>query len=151
MINEFNSAAQEALVVQRMLAADPEKVFSAWTEPRFLIQWWGPPGAQVVHVEMDVRVNGRYRIGIQFPGREVYFVHGTYQTIDRPEKLAFTWRWEMPEMDIGQSLVTVELFPLEKKTQLVLTHARLPNEEARAAHKEGWDGILDQLHTFVRS
>ena len=151
MINEFSHTAADVVVVQRMIAAPPERVFSAWTDPGLLAQWWGPAGSEVVLVEMDVRVNGRYRIGIQFPGRDVYHVYGVYAEVDRPGKLAFTWRWERPEMDIGESLVTVELFPHEKRTHLVLTHARLPDGDARAAHREGWDSILDSLLVFVES
>ena len=57
---------QQAVVVQRAIAATPEKVFAAWTDPALLVQWWGPPGHQVASVEMDLRVNGRYRTASEY-------------------------------------------------------------------------------------
>ena len=139
--------AQQAVVVQRSLAAAPEKVFAAWTDPHLLAQWWGPPGHTVASVEIDLRVNGRYRIGLQQPDQPPFFVSGTYQQIQPPEKLVFTWRWERSDMDIGQSLVTVEIRGDGRHTNLILTHAQLP-EPAQAAHRQGWQGILDKLVSF---
>jgi uncharacterized protein YndB with AHSA1/START domain len=137
----------DAVVVQRTIAATPEKVFAAWTNPQLLAQWWGPPGYKVASVELDLRVNGRYRIGLQQPNHDVFFISGTYQHIQPPEKLTFTWRWEQPDMDIGNSLVTVEITGSGRQTNLVLTHTQLP-EPAHVAHKQGWEGILDKLISF---
>jgi uncharacterized protein YndB with AHSA1/START domain len=138
----------EAVIVQRTIAAAPEKVFAAWTDPHLLAQWWGPPGSRVASIEVDLRVNGRYRIGLQQPNHDIYFVNGTYQLIQPPEKLVFTWRWEQPDMDIGNSLVTIEMQGDDRYTTLTLTHTQLP-EPARAAHQQGWQGILDKLNSFL--
>ena len=151
MTQNKKAQSQKSVIIQRTIAAAPEKVFAAWTNPDLLLQWWSPPGAKVTSVEMDLRVNGRYRIGIQQPNNAIYFVNGTYQIIQPPEKLVFTWRWEQPEMDIGESLVTIELSGENGRTHLCLTHAKLPHEPARTAHRHGWEGILGSLGTFLET
>jgi len=48
-------------------------------------------------------------------------------------------------------LLTVELFDNHGETDLRLTHERLPSEEARQAHRGGWQGTLECLEEFLRS
>ncbi|MCH7663230.1 MAG: SRPBCC domain-containing protein [Chloroflexi bacterium] len=139
----------DILVLTRIFDAPPKRVFAAWTDPQLLAQWWGPPGSVVKEVEVDLRVDGRYRIGILHPEGELLFVRGVYREIEPVGKLAFTWRWENPNMDIGESLVTLEFQAEGEKTELRLSHALLPNAEARAGHAEGWEGILSELGDFL--
>ena len=140
--------------LRRQFAASPERLFQAWTDPDILAQWWGPPGSQVNFVEIDLREGGQYRIGITQPNGAVYFVYGIYKIVKPPQKLAFTWRWEQPEMDVGNSLVTIS-FEAQTQTdniatEVILTHTQLPNETARSAHREGWIGILENLSNFLQ-
>lgn len=144
-----DSAQNPVLLLERTYDAPPERVFAAWTEPDLLRQWWGPPGSVVNFVEVDLRVGGRYRLGIQRGPHTTLYVGGVYEAIQPPFKLVFTWRWENAEMDVGASLVTIELQPNGHKTDLRLTHEQLPTEEARRSHAEGWTGILQKLHSFL--
>ena len=110
----MNGFTSEVIALQRTVAASPERLFAAWTQPELLRQWWGPPGSKVRSVEIDCRIGGTYRIGILQPDGRTYFVYGVYKEVQPPHKLIFTWRWEQPEMDIGNSLVTVEFLPHER-------------------------------------
>ena len=149
IMNGPGSEQAETILFERTYNVPPERVFAAWTEPALLKQWWGPPGSIVEVAEVDLRVGGRYRLGIQRGPQAVYYVTGVYQAVQPPDKLVFTWRWENPEMDVGRSLVTIELRPNGHKTDLRLTHEQLPTEEARRSHAEGWAGILEVLDKFL--
>lgn len=144
-----DTSADGILVLERTFNATPKRVFAAWTDPQLLAQWWGPPGSVVKEVELDFRVDGRYRIGITQPDGALLYVSGSYQEIEPVVKLAFTWRWESPNMDIGESLVTLEFHGKGDKTELRLSHALLPSAEARAGHEEGWVGILSNLGDYL--
>jgi uncharacterized protein YndB with AHSA1/START domain len=48
-------------------------------------------------------------------------------------------------MDIGETLVTVEFRGEGDQTEISVTHALLPTEEARQAHADGWNGSLGRL------
>ena len=139
--------------MRRLFAAPADRLFAAWTNPEQLSQWWGPPGSSVHSVEVDLREGGRYRIGIKQPNDQIYFVYGIYTEIKRPEKLAFTWRWEQPEMDFGDSLVDIrfeaQASSNDVSTAVTLTHSQLPDENIRTAHREGWEGILQNLSGYL--
>ncbi len=67
MINPGSSIGS-MLRLNRTFAAPREKVFQAWTQPEHLRNWWGMgAGYTAPIVEIDLRVGGRYRLGMQPP------------------------------------------------------------------------------------
>ena len=53
------------------------------------------------------------------------------------------------EMDVGETLVTVEFHDLGAATEVVVTHELFPSEAARDQHQQGWSGCLDHLAESV--
>lgn len=140
--------SQETVVhLRRTFAAPRERVFQAWTEPEALRKWLSPAGCSTPVAEVDLRVGGKYRIGMQFPHEEVFYVSGIYRTVQPPEKLVFTWRWEKPEMDFGETLVTVEFHARGDATEVILTHEHFPTRDVSEQHSQGWSEIFDKLAT----
>ena len=136
-------ASNPSLTIKRRLNAPPAKVFSAWTDPEKLRQWFLPPQAESVLAESDPRVGGRYRIVVRSPGGEEHDVSGTFREVLANERLVFTWAWRStPER---QSLVTVALKADGAGTILTLTHDQFFDEAARDRHQAGWSPILDRL------
>lgn len=141
-----STAGQETtLRITRTFAAPRERVFRAWTDPAALKEWWGPPGYATPTAEVDLRVGGRYRLGMmKLPDGQVSHLSGTYREVHAPEKLVYTWRWEdKPER--GETLVTVEFHDRGGSTEIVLTHELFPTQKARQEHERGWSGGLDNL------
>lgn len=137
------------LHLSRIFPAPREKVFRAWTEPEILKKWWGPKGATSPVIEIDLRVGGKYRFGLQFPGQDVLYVRGVYREVEPPHKLVFTWRWEQPEMDFGESIVTVAFREHGETTEVALTHETFPNEAVCEQHKAGWGEFFDKFAELV--
>ncbi len=135
------------LYMQRTFAAAPDRVFRAWIEPEAIKRWFGPQGQKTVLAEVDLRVGGRYRFGVQSPDGSVDYVSGTYREIQPPARLVFTWGWSNPgEPDPDETmLVTVEFRSHGAQTQVVLTQERLPSEAIKAQHAVGWTESFEQL------
>lgn len=137
------------LRLERELPATPETVFNAFTDPRALRAWWGPPGTTTVEAEVDLRVGGRYRWVMRGDDSgDTYVVTGEYLEIRAPRLLRMTWAWEQ-EPQLGEMRVTLELAPTADGTRLSLTHELLPNAKARDSHEHGWSGSLERLAEWL--
>jgi uncharacterized protein YndB with AHSA1/START domain len=50
-------------------------------------------------------VGGRYRIDMRGPSGNLYRIVGEYREVRPPERLVYTWRWEIAQ-DVGETLVS---------------------------------------------
>jgi uncharacterized protein YndB with AHSA1/START domain len=149
---DLQTANANTLTLRRMIAAPADRIFRAWTDPAQLKDWFSPSEAvTLVKADFDVREGGAYRITLIGPKKEPFSVTGIYREVRPYETLAFTWNWEDADLDIGETVVTVQLNDRGASTELVLTHERLPNAEKRDEHAYGWNGLLDALETYTAS
>src|ERR1700741_5428925 len=51
-------AMDREIVLCRVIAAPRERVFQAWTDPKQIVQWFGPDGFKVESLECNVRTGG---------------------------------------------------------------------------------------------
>jgi uncharacterized protein YndB with AHSA1/START domain len=139
---------ETTLTLRRTYPASREKIFQAWTDPQALSRWFAPsPAHRCAEVVADLRVGGRYRIDMRTPEGHSHPVGGVYREIRAPERLVFTWRWEKPEMDEGETIVTVQLYERGAATEMELTH-ELSTVESRDKHAWGWNGCLAGLSEY---
>ena len=142
---QLHASPQTTLRLTRTFAAPREKVFGAWTDPEELKKWWGPPGYATPSVEVDLRMGGKYRLGMRkLPDGPIFYLAGTYREVRPPEKLVYTWQWEA-KPELGDTLVTVEFHDRGGSTEIVLTHELFPTEKARGDHERGWSSSWDKL------
>lgn len=131
-----------AVTVSRRIAASAERLFDAWLDPASLAVWMRRDGGEPSRVVADPRVGGSFSITMldRF-GENVHM--GTYQLIDRPRALEFTWRSHAT--NTADSVVRVTFEPDGDATVVEVRHERLPDAEAASSHSEGWTEILGQL------
>jgi len=90
--------------VERTFDAPREHVFSVWTDPALIPEWWGDG---TVVEEMDVRPGGGYRF------RTAYgVVEGEFREVDPPARLVQTFQ---------NHLQTLEFEELGGRTRLTQT------------------------------
>ena len=131
-----------SLSLRRRIAASPERVFEAWTNPQLIAQWWGCPETRAVSVaELDARVGGRFRVVVRTADGTLHEMRGTYGEVVPARRLVFTWE-RAGEPD---TLVTVTLRPDGDGTALMLTHEHFPDAPTRDLHEHGWTGSLGRL------
>lgn len=131
----------------KTIQAPIEKVFDAWLDPASLTRFILPgPGMPQPEVENDPREGGRFTI-VMHVGEEKIPHSGSYLTIDRPNKLVFSWESPYSTDDSQVSLIFTQVDA--DTTKIELTHVRFINEEARSNHEGGWTNILDKLTEVV--
>ncbi|MGI9520964.1 MAG: SRPBCC family protein [Hyphomicrobiaceae bacterium] len=146
----MTSTTAPKLKINRLLNGSAEKIFSAWTDPARLVQWFGPSERMTCEVpELELRVGGRYTILMHSPDGERHCVSGEYREIIPNEKLVFSWAWESTPDRVSQ--VTVTLRPHGDQTRLQLTHEQFFDESIRDRHNEGWSGSLDRLAAKIET
>ena len=75
------------LVITRIFDAPRELVWKAWTDPKLVMQWWGPKGFTSPSCEIDLRVGGRYLISMRMPDGPECWMGGEYTEIIAPERI----------------------------------------------------------------
>jgi uncharacterized protein YndB with AHSA1/START domain len=137
-----------SLQIRRVYNAPVAAVYAAWTDPEQMKQWHAPSDDfNVPETLADVRVGGRFRVVMHAPDGEIHRVGGVYREVVPNRKLVYTWAWEStPERE---SLVTVEFKPSGDGTELLLTHQRFADSEARDKHQHGWNGCLERLGRYL--
>ena len=156
-MTQAEAVSETTLRISRTLDAPRESVFKAWTDPDNLKKWWGVGADYSTPIaEVNLRVGGKYRLGMQAPDHDQPFVvGGTYREVRPPEKLVYTWVWEHqgeqadPDFTPAETVVTVEFRDLGGRTEVVLTHEFFSDANMRDQHSHGWTGCLEQLATLV--
>ena len=65
--------------------------------------------------------------------------------IKPPERLEFTWISQAT--DSKQTVVTIDFLERDGRTELVLTHRRLPPTQV-GSHRAGWTDIMRKLEAL---
>ena len=144
---------QDAIVTEIEIAAPPERVFQALTDPAQLIRWWGEDDCKASVWEMDARLGGKWRFEagdrkgkIVVNGVSDFKAHGEITEFDPPRALAYTWFGNWHEHPERPSRARWELSATKKRTRVKVTHSGLANEPiARKDYAGGWPGVLELL------
>jgi len=132
--------------VSRRFAASAERVFDAWLEPdRARAFLFATPTGTIVRAEIDARVGGRFCFVDRRGGDDVEHV-GTYEIIDRPRKLVFTFA--VPQFSSEHTRVTIDITPRGTGCELTLTHEGVLSDFAERTG-QGWTMILETCATSL--
>jgi uncharacterized protein YndB with AHSA1/START domain len=75
------------LVITRIFDAPRPLVWKAWTDPKFVMRWWGPKGFTSPSCKIDFRVGGEYFYCMRSPDGWEGWSGGEYVEIVAPEKI----------------------------------------------------------------
>lgn len=92
--DQFNQSTHASfedreIIVTRYFDAPQALVFKAWTEPKHLIQWWGPEGFTHTIQELDVKQGGIWRFIMHAPDGTDYPNEIHFLEIDEPNRLVY--------------------------------------------------------------
>jgi len=153
---------QTAVLAEVFIAAPPERVFQAISDPAQLSQWWGQNGLyRVGERGADVRPGGKWWCsGVGADGTK-FSVEGEYLEVDPPRRLVHTWipsyraglkttvYWELEPQPVHG------LHPSGPKKQGTGTLLKLRHEgftgaaDACVSHGQGWKLVFGWLVAYL--
>jgi predicted enzyme related to lactoylglutathione lyase/uncharacterized protein YndB with AHSA1/START domain len=142
----FEITSPNTMVLRRFIKAPRERIWAALTNAEEVKKWFGPETSEAISVKLDARPGGRFEVRIRSQEIPEMEGRGIFREVTEPSRLAYTWKWSgHPDMQFGDTLVTVDLHDVDGGTDLQIIHEALPNPEMRDDHYYGWNGSLDKL------
>src|SRR5690349_19761562 len=140
--------ADREMFITRILNAPRELVWSAWTDPKHVGNWWGPNGFTNTIHEMEVKPGGVWILtmhgpdGIDYPNKIVF------REVVKPSLLVYS-HGSGNENDPGQFEVTVTFVAFGKKTELTM-RAVFKTKEERDMVVEKYGALEGNKQTLNR-
>ena len=136
--------AERGVRVTRRFAAPAETVFDSWLLEGTAGEWlFATPQGQMVRVEIEPHVGGRFEIVERRGGEEVLHT-GRYEEMARPLRLVFTL--QVPKYSPHSERVEIEIVPDGEECELTLSQSVSPGAPADPERIErGWETILEAL------
>ena len=143
------------LVITRTFAAPRELVFTAWTDPKHILQWWSPRGFTNVLHHWEAKPGGRIHVDMHGPDGMVYPMKGEFREVIVPERIvmyhsAIEDENSKPNLEV---LLTVTFDESYGFTELTLRahviRATGPAVGAVAGMEIGWNQSLDKFSEHV--
>lgn len=79
----------QRLTLTRTFDAPRDLVWKAWTDPKYVVQWWGPTDFTIPVYRMDFRVGGKFHYCMKTPDGQEFWGGGEYHEIVPQEKIVF--------------------------------------------------------------
>jgi uncharacterized protein YndB with AHSA1/START domain len=145
---------EDEIVMEIDIAASPERVFQALTDPQQLMEWWGEENhCQTTHWELDLRVGGQWRSKGSDDSCGEWVTWGEITELNPPWTMTYTWHEQVEyRPSVTQTTVRYDLERTEKGTRVRLTHKGFAgNREAFESYRGGWPAVIDQLRDYLET
>ena len=145
------NAANEVQIITRIFDAPRALVWKAWTDPAYVMRWWGPKGFTSPLCRIDLRVGGRFTYCMRAPDGRDFYNGGEFLEIVPLEKIV--WRWYFADADGNRVNPSHYGFPAEDREGNIeeILFEEIGNDQTRltlkrddpTATKEEQDGVAE--------
>ena len=89
-LKDFVDNVEREIFVSRDFDAPRELLWEAMTNPKHVVNWWGPRGFTTTIETMDFRVGGDWKHVMRGPDGVEYPNHSVFKEIVKPEKIVYS-------------------------------------------------------------
>jgi uncharacterized protein YndB with AHSA1/START domain len=143
----ISTTPETEIVSTRIFNAQIDLVFSAWTDPEHLKNWWGPKGFTNTFHQFDLRPGGIWKFTMHGPDKGHYQNECEFIKIERPSFIA----WRRLSKPLFQVVAAFESVGTHK-TRVVFKMLFTSEEECRKIkvfavekNEENFDRLEEEL------
>jgi len=137
------------VMLHRVLATSPEKVYRAFLEADALAKWLPPDGFACTVHHLEAVVGGTHRMSFRnFTTGDSHAFGGRYVELVPGERLRYTDAFDTPGLP-GEMQVTVTLKAVSVGTDLTIVQEGIPDAIPVEACYLGWQDSLRNLASLV--
>jgi uncharacterized protein YndB with AHSA1/START domain len=141
--------SNNSVTLHRVLKANPEKVFRAFSDTTAFTSWLPPYGFLCKVNQMDFKVGGNYKMSFtNFSTGNSHSFGGKYLEIKPNEFLKYTDKFDDPNLP-GEMITTVSFNKVLCGTELKITQEGIPSVIPTEMCYLGWQESLDKLKKLV--
>ena len=153
------ASKEPTLVITRIFDAPRELVFKVWTDPKHIVNWWGPGGFTAPVATVDLRVGGALHYCMRGPDGKDYWTKGYFHEIVVPEKIVCTMFFSDKDgnfcyptdygmgADFPPEMLDTVSFAAQagNKTKLTIRRSTPLAISRRYMEDQGWNSSLDKV------
>jgi uncharacterized protein YndB with AHSA1/START domain len=135
---------------ERLIAAPPERVFDAFTDPAGQREFYGTdaPG-WVVDSRCDLCVGGEWSISFGPSRDELYHHRHVFEAIERPRRILLTTTETRLDGWTFETSIEFRFEPRDGGTLMTMVQAGFPDEVLRDEHTRGLPNAFDRLERML--
>jgi uncharacterized protein YndB with AHSA1/START domain len=137
---------------ERLLAAPPERVFDAFTDPVGQSEFYGQdaPG-WIVDSRCELRVGGVWSVSFGPSPDELYHHHHVFEVIDRPHRILIASTETRLDGSSFDTTLEFTFEPRGESTLMTMLHAGFPSQDLRDEHTRGLPNAFDRLERALET
>ena len=148
---ESNTAKTNTVILHRVLATKPEKVYRAFLDADALAKWLPPNGFTCKVAHFEGKVGGTFKMSFtNFTTGNGHSFGGEYLELVPHERIRYTDKFDDPNLP-GEIQVTVTLKAVSCGTEVNILQERLPAVIPVEACYLGWQESLILLAKLVEA
>jgi uncharacterized protein YndB with AHSA1/START domain len=154
---------KERMVITRIFDAPRALVWKAWTDPQYVMQWWGPKGFTAPVCKVDFRVGGKFLCCMRSPDGQEGWNGGEYHEIVPYEKIVYSLYFadskgnkvdpaelgiEQEAIEDARDVVIFEDFG-KGQTKLTMIGNETMEDAKNSGQLEGWNEIFEKVAAVI--
>lgn len=137
------------VILHRVVKANPEKVYRAFTQANAIAAWLPPFGFTCIVHQMDVKIGGEFKMSfINFTTGNGHSFGGKYLEMKPNELLKYTDKFDDPNLP-GEMITTVWFNKVLCGTELKVVQEGIPDVIPAEMCYLGWQESLQKLMNLV--
>ncbi|MGC1105128.1 MAG: SRPBCC domain-containing protein [Candidatus Acidiferrales bacterium] len=154
---------KERMVITRVFDAPRALVWKAWTDPQYVMQWWGPKGFTAPVCKIDFRVGGKFLCCMKSPDGQEGWNGGEYHEIVPYEKIVYSLYFadsKGNKVEPAQHGIEHEAIPDARdvvifedfgngQTKLTMIGNETMEDAKNSGQLEGWNEIFEKVAAVI--